>query len=141
VPNWSISRNYKEIWNSTKISVTPGVYLIQGGSVQRSLTCGPRRWPTGQTPWLTGPTLQPLMGWLRGDTLQEAIEENPNLKVSGGRPPWPTGNMARPATTWCVTDLTKSVTPPWTPINTPLPVEIKATHTTCSLPLVKVLVC
>jgi hypothetical protein len=33
------------------------------------------------------------------------------------------------ATTWRVTYLTKSVTPPWIPINTPLPVEIR-THTT-----------
>jgi hypothetical protein len=33
----------------------------------------------------------------------------------------------RPATTWRVTDLTKSVTTPWTPINTPLSVEIR-TH-------------
>jgi hypothetical protein len=46
----------------------------------------------------------------------------------------------RPGTTWRVTDLTKSVTPPWTPISTPLPVEINATHTTCSSPLVNVLV-
>jgi hypothetical protein len=30
------------------------------------------------------------------------------------------------------------VTPPWTPINTPLPIKIKTTHTTCSSPLVKV---
>jgi hypothetical protein len=42
------------------------------------------------------------------------------------------------ATTWHVTDLTKSVSHPWTAINTPLPVEIKATHSTCSSPLVKV---
>jgi hypothetical protein len=34
-----------------------------------------------------------------------------------------------PATTWRVTDLTKLVTPPWTPINTPSLVEIR-THTT-----------
>jgi hypothetical protein len=30
------------------------------------------------------------------------------------------------------------LTPPWTPVNTPLPVEIKATHSTCSSPLIKV---
>jgi hypothetical protein len=77
VPNWSISRNYKEIWNSTKISVTPGVYLTRGGSVQRPLTSGPRGWPSG-------PTLQPLMGWLHGDTLQEVAEGNPKLKLGGG---------------------------------------------------------
>jgi hypothetical protein len=42
VLNWSISRNYKEIWNSNKIGVTAGMYLTQAGSVQRSLTSGPR---------------------------------------------------------------------------------------------------
>jgi hypothetical protein len=53
----------------------------------------------------------------------------------GGRPAlWP----VRPATICCVTDLTKSVTPPWTPVNIPLLVEIEITHSTCSSPLVKV---
>jgi hypothetical protein len=84
VPNCSISKNYKEIWNSIKISVTPGEYLTRGGSVQRSLTSRPREWPADQTPWPVGPTLQPLMGWLRGDTLQEIVEGNPKLKVGGG---------------------------------------------------------
>jgi hypothetical protein len=42
--NWSISRNYQEIWNSTKISVTLRMYLTGGGSVQRPLTSGPRGW-------------------------------------------------------------------------------------------------
>jgi hypothetical protein len=46
----------------------------------------------------------------------------------------------QPATTCRVTDITQSVTAAWNPINTPLPVEIKITHTTCSSPLVKVLV-
>jgi hypothetical protein len=45
--------------------------------VQRPLTSGSRGWPVG-------PTLQPLMGWLRGDSLQEAVEGNPKLKVGGG---------------------------------------------------------
>jgi hypothetical protein len=81
MPNWSISRNYKKIWNSTKISVTLGVYLTRGASVQRSMTSGPRGWPTD-------PTLQPLTGWLHGDTLQEVVEGNPRLKVGGGHTPW-----------------------------------------------------
>jgi hypothetical protein len=119
VPNWSISRNYKKILNSTKISVTLGVYLTRGGSVQRPLTSGPRGWPTGQTPLPASPTLQPLAGWLHGDKLQEAVEGNPQLKEGAGRTPsQPTTWLGRPATTWRVTDLTKSVTPPWTPINT-----------------------
>jgi hypothetical protein len=41
-------------------------------------------WPVSQTPWPAGPTLQPLVGWLRGDTLQEAVEGSPRLKVGGG---------------------------------------------------------
>jgi hypothetical protein len=101
--------------------------------VQRPLTSGPRGWPVG-------PTLPPPTGWLRGDTLQETIEGNPKLKVGGGRIPWPIGDVARPATTWRVIDLTKSVTPPWTLLNNPLSVKIKATHTTCCSPLVNVLV-
>jgi hypothetical protein len=89
VPNWGISRNYKEIWNSTKITITSGVYLTQGGSVQRPLTSGPRGWPVG-------PTLQPLAGWLCGDTLQE-VEGNPKLKVDGGRTSWLASHVARQA--------------------------------------------
>jgi hypothetical protein len=27
VPNWSISTNYKNIWNSTKDSVTAGMFV------------------------------------------------------------------------------------------------------------------
>jgi hypothetical protein len=60
--------------------------------VQRPLTSGPRGWPAGQTPWPASPTLQPLMGWLCGDTLQEAVEGNPKLKVGGGQTPWPAKN-------------------------------------------------
>jgi hypothetical protein len=48
VPNWSISRNYKEKWNSTKISVTTGMNMTSGGSVQRSLTSGPKGWQAGR---------------------------------------------------------------------------------------------
>jgi hypothetical protein len=73
--------------------------------VQRPLTSGPRGWPAG-------PTMQPHTGWLCSDTVQEAVEGNPRLKVSGGQTPWPTDHVARPATTWRVIDLTKSVTPP-----------------------------
>jgi hypothetical protein len=63
--------------------------------VQRSMTSGPRGWPAGQTTWAVGPTLQPLTGWLHGDTLQEAVEGNPRLKVDGGRTTWPASHVAR----------------------------------------------
>jgi hypothetical protein len=32
---------------------------------------------------------------------------------------WSATWLGQPDTTWQVTDLTKSATPPWTPINTP----------------------
>jgi hypothetical protein len=73
------------------------VYVTRGGSVQRLLISGPNGWPTGETPWLAGPTLQRLTDWLHCDTLQEAVEENPKLKVSGGETPWSANHMDRPA--------------------------------------------
>jgi hypothetical protein len=66
------------------------MHLTPGGSVQRPLTCGPRG-------WLTGPTLQPLMGWLHGHALKEAVTRNQKLEVSGSRTQWPPGHVARPA--------------------------------------------
>jgi hypothetical protein len=83
VVNWSISRNYKEIWNSTEISVTLGMYLTQGSSVQRTLTSRPKGWPAGQIP---GPTSQLLCLHKKGKA--KVVE-----KVGGGRTTWP-------ATTW-----------------------------------------
>jgi hypothetical protein len=82
------------------------------------------------------------MGWLHGDTLQEAVEGNPKLKVGGGQTPWLVGHMARPADHHLACYRLNQVgNPSLDPYNTPtLPVEIKATHTTCSSPLVKVLV-
>jgi hypothetical protein len=57
VLNWSISRNHKDIWNSTKVSVTPEIYVTRGDSVQRALTSGPRVWPAGQLSSRFGPKL------------------------------------------------------------------------------------
>jgi hypothetical protein len=72
------------------------MYLTRGGNVQMPLTSGPRGWPAGQTPWPTGPTLQPLVGRLHGDTLQEAVTWNLNQKVGGEWTSWPPGHVARP---------------------------------------------
>jgi hypothetical protein len=52
--------------------------------MQRPWTSGPRGWPACQTRLPASPTLQLLMGWLRGDTLQEAVEGNSMPKVGGG---------------------------------------------------------
>jgi hypothetical protein len=51
--------------------------------------------PKGGQP--AGPTLQPLERWLHDDTLQEAVEGNPKLKVGGGQIPWPANHVARPS--------------------------------------------
>jgi hypothetical protein len=55
----------------------------------------PRGWLVGQTPWPTSPTLHPLVGWLHSNTLQEAIEGSPKLKVGGGHTPWSAAHVAR----------------------------------------------
>jgi hypothetical protein len=65
--------------------------------VQRTLTCGPSGWPTVQTPWPVGPTLQPPVTFLGGDVLQEATEWNKRPGVSGSHTPWLAGEVARPA--------------------------------------------
>jgi hypothetical protein len=141
VPNWSISRNYKKNWNSTKISVTPGIHLTRGGSVQRPLTSGPRGWPVSQTPWPAGPTLQPLAGWLHGHTLQEAVTTNPKLEVSESRTRWPPNYVARSAGQHLACyQLNQVGNYPLDHYKYPLPMEFKIPHSTYSSPLVKVLV-
>jgi hypothetical protein len=70
------------------------MYITRGGSVQRSLTSGPKG-------WLAGPTLQPLMGQLHGDTLQEVVTGNLKTEVGGGQTLWLPSHVARlAATTW-----------------------------------------
>jgi hypothetical protein len=87
---------------------------------------------------VAGPTLQPLTGWLRGDTLLEVVEGNPKLKVGGGRTPWLLGHVARPGDHHLLCyQLNQVGDPSLDPYKYPLPVEIKATHSTCSSPLVK----
>jgi hypothetical protein len=102
--------------------------------VEGPLTSGPRGWPAG-------PTLQALTGWLHGDTLQEVVEGNPRLKVSGGRTPGPTGNVTRPVGHHLACYQLNQVGNPSLDHNKfPTTCGIKATHSTCSSPLVKVLV-
>jgi hypothetical protein len=99
--------------------------------VQRPLTSGPMR-------WLAGPTLQPLTGWLHGETLQEAVEGNPKLKVGAGHTPLQAGHMARPTGHLLACyRVNQDGNPSLDPYKYPLPVEIKATHNTWISPLVK----
>jgi hypothetical protein len=115
------------------------MYLTQGGSVQMLLTSGPRWCPAGQTPLSANLTLQPLMGQLHGDTLQEQVTGNPKPNVGGGQTPWLPGHVARPAGHHIVSyQLNQVGYPSLDPYKYPLPVEIKTPHSSCSSPLVKV---
>jgi hypothetical protein len=95
--------------------------------VQRPLTRGPRGWPADQTPWLVGPTLQPLTGLLHGHALQEVVTRNSKLEVGGSRTRLPVGQHLA-----CNSSLDH--------YKYPLSMEFKTPHSTCSSPLVKVLV-
>jgi hypothetical protein len=65
--------------------------------VQRPLTSGLTGWLADQTPWPTGPTVQPLMGWLHRHSLQEVITRNPKLEDGGSQTRWLPGHVAWPA--------------------------------------------
>jgi hypothetical protein len=54
-------------------------------------------WPAKPPGWSAHPTLQPLTGCLHSDTLQEMVEGNTELKVSGGQTLWLIGHVARSA--------------------------------------------
>jgi hypothetical protein len=141
VPNWSISRNYKEIWNSTKISVTPEMHLTRGGSVQSPLACGPSGWPADETPWPVGPTLKPPMSFLGGDALQEVVEWSPRLGVDGCHAPWLAHHVSRPAGQHLVNYRLNQVSNcSWDSNKYGQPMGFKTPHSTCSSSLVKVLV-
>jgi hypothetical protein len=52
--------------------------------------------------------------------LNTCVHEKGKAKAVEAEPHgWPTRGRGRPPSTWRVTDLTKSVTPPWTSINNP----------------------
>jgi hypothetical protein len=76
-------------------------------------------------------SLQPLTGWLRGDTLKEVVEGNPKLKVGGGQTPWSASHMSRPAGHHLVCyRLNRVGNSSLDPYKYPLLVEIKVTLTT-----------
>jgi hypothetical protein len=85
VLNWSISKNYKEIWNSTKISVTSEMYLTRGGSVERPLTSGPRGWPAGQVLCWFGSRLRAHVSTQEGEG-QDSGESRWRMNHMAGQP-------------------------------------------------------
>jgi hypothetical protein len=107
--------------------------------VQRSLTCGPREWLAGQTPWPTDPTLQPLVSWLHGHALLEAVIRNPKVEVSGSQTRLPPGHVARSAVQHLACYRLHQVSnSSLDPYKYPLPVEFNTPHSTYSSPLVNV---
>jgi hypothetical protein len=85
VPNWSISRNYKNIWNSTKYSVT----------IQMFVTCRPRG-AKPQVQGAQGPGGHKLSRFrLRlGDCVHTLVHKSILcLRVSGNLEEWPAGHV------------------------------------------------
>jgi hypothetical protein len=94
------------------------MYLTRVGSVRSPLTSGPRGWSASRLGfmlvWLVALCTRVYTRRGRPRRWRKLVEAETH-----GRP---TMWLGWPATTWLVTDLTKLVTPHWTPINTPLPV-------------------
>jgi hypothetical protein len=86
VPNWSISRNYKNIWNSTKDSVTKRMFVTRrpcGGqtTIQRA------QGPAGRPKPMAG---RPHFESVQAETHVEAKPQFKGPKVRPADPnPWP----------------------------------------------------
>jgi hypothetical protein len=87
VLNWSITKNHKEIRNSTKIGITPGMYLTRGGSVQMPLTSGPGG---GRPANFNVGSDQNIMDMC----LHEKGKAKAVKKVGGRRTHWPASHVA-----------------------------------------------
>jgi hypothetical protein len=131
VPNWSISRNYKNTWNSIKNSVTTRMFV----------THRPRR-AKPQDKGAQGPAGQTL-SWFRlrlGGYVHTSVQRRILcLRVGGTREEWPTGHVdGRPTVHHLQTNLIKSVEAPLYPYIRIPTVEFTHTLSSCSSPLVKV---
>jgi hypothetical protein len=65
--------------------------LTRGGSVQRSLTSGPRGWPIGQIPWSAGQVLC----WFGPRLRAHMSTQEGEGQGGGGQTTWPAGHVAR----------------------------------------------
>jgi hypothetical protein len=124
VPNWSISRNYKNISNSTKDSVTIGIFV----------THRPRR-AKPQVKGAQGPadhTLSPFRPRL-GSCVHTSVHKSILCPgVSGNQEEWPAGHVdGRPAVHHLQTGSIKSIESPLDLYIRILVVEL--THTTLFL--------
>jgi hypothetical protein len=115
VLNWSISRNHKKILNSTKINVTPGMYVTREDNVQRPLTSGPGGSRQAKS------LCWPASFWVSLDQnfLDKCLHEKGKVmaveKVGGGQTHWPVGRVARVASchlvSYCLSQVFRA--PPW----------------------------
>jgi hypothetical protein len=131
VPNWSISRNYKNIWKSTKASVTTGMFVTRRPRGAKPQVQGAQG-PAGPTPWPVGYTLS----WFRlrpdGYTPKSVYKSIPCPRVGGVQEEWPAGHVdGRPTVHHLQTNLIKSVEAPLNLYIRILAVEF--THTTLYL--------
>jgi hypothetical protein len=106
VPNWSILRNYKNIWNSTKDSVTIGMFVTRrprGAKPQVKGAQGP-----------AGHTLSPFRLRLGGYAPKSVYKSIQYLKVGQDREEWPIGHVdGRLTIHHLQTDSIKSVEAPF----------------------------
>jgi hypothetical protein len=85
VPNWSISRNYKNIWSSTKDSVTTGMVVTRrprGAKPQVKGAYGP-----------AGHTLSRFRPRLGGYIVTSVHKSILCPRVGGNWEEWPTGHV------------------------------------------------
>jgi hypothetical protein len=95
VPNWSISRNYMSIWNSTKYSVTTQMFVTRrprGAKPQVQEAQGPTGWPSPMAGW---PHFELGLGSYIHTSVQKRIL---CPRVGGNREEWSAGHVdGRPA--------------------------------------------
>jgi hypothetical protein len=142
VPNWSISRNYKNIWNSTKYSVTTGLFVTHrphGAKPQVKEAQGPagqgEEYPLGGyvqvtgAKWDSSSRFRPrLCSYIR-TSVHKSI---PCPRVSGNWEEWLASHVdGRPAIHHLQIDSIRSVEAPIDLNIRILPVEF--THTTLFL--------
>jgi hypothetical protein len=112
VSNWSISRNYKNIWNSIKNSVTTQMFVTHR-------PCGAKpqvKWAQGSagpSPWPAGHTLSRFRPGL-GSYVHMSVHKSILCpRVSENWEEWPAGHLdGRPTVHHLHTDSIKSVEAP-----------------------------
>jgi hypothetical protein len=139
VPNWRISRNYKNIWNSTKDSVSTGLFVTcrqHGAKPQVKGAQGPAGW---HNPMASRPQLElvssktwPLHSYV-GSQEYPILESQWKLGGVADQPRgWPPGHPSPPNRLNQVGGSSPR------PLYKDIQDKIHIHHSSCSSPLVKV---